>query len=264
MVIGLPAWTQRTASISPDAQKLRSIVSSASDPHRFLFDDLPGFASGDTKKLSEKDIALIVASIRSGLEELVCAYANMLDGIDTLLLTELNAKGTKKGREALSLRAKNVVGLSGDFRLDAFASRLTNFTGAHEDIEGIASLAANKPPRDWVDRDLDAAKLQIAELSQQFNRSEAFARVKGRADYRHAVGFVVGMPGSPKTLVEEFEIEDNDSGKVADLAENIRGTLSGWSQDRHVALAALAQVGAELVRNSSEKLKQNPKLKKAS
>ena len=49
VVIGLPGWTQRTASISSDAQRLRSIVSSASDPHRFLFDDLPGFAAGDTK-----------------------------------------------------------------------------------------------------------------------------------------------------------------------------------------------------------------------
>ena len=188
----------------------------------------------------------------------------MLDGIDSLLLTELNAKATKQGREALSLRAKSVVDLTGDFRLDAFASRLSNFTGSHEDIEGIASLAANKPPRDWVDRDLDAAKLEIAELSQQFNRSEAFARVKGRPDYRHAIGFVVGMPGSPKTLVEEFEIAGDDTGKVADLADNIRGTLPGRSQDRHVALAALAQVGAELVGKSSEKSKQNLKLKKAS
>ena len=74
---------------------------------------------------------------------MVGAYANMLDGIDSLLLTELNAKATKQGREALSLRAKSVVDLTGDFRLDAFASRLSNFTGSHEDIEGIASLAAN-------------------------------------------------------------------------------------------------------------------------
>ena len=72
------------------------------------------------------------------------------------------------------------------------------------------------------------------------------------------------MPGSPKTLVEEFEIEGDDTGKVADLADNIRGTLPGRSQDRHVALAALAQVGAELVGKSSEKSKQNLKLKKAS
>ena len=264
VVIGLPAWSQRTASISPDAHKLRSIVSSASDPHRFLFDDLPGFATGDTKKLSERDISSIVETIRNGLEELVGAYSKMLDGINALLLTELNAKGTKQGREALSRRAKSVVGLSGDFRLDAFASRLAEFTGAHDEIESIVSLAANKPPRDWVDSDLDAAKLQIAELSQQFNRSEAFARVKGRADHRHAVGFVVGMPGSPKTVVEEFEIEGDDTVKVAHLADNIRGMLSGPSQDRHVALAALAQVGAELVSNKSEKPKQNLKLKKAS
>ena len=98
IVTGLPPWTQRTASISPDAQRLRSIVTSASDPHRFLFDDLPGFASGDRKKLSEKDISLIVTSISAGLEELVGAYTKMLNEIDTLLLTELNVRSSKQGR----------------------------------------------------------------------------------------------------------------------------------------------------------------------
>ena len=264
VVIGLPAWTLRTSSISAGAQKLRSIVSSASDPHRFLFDDLPGFATGDSKKLSDRDITSIVDSIRSGLEELVGAYGSMLDGIDRLILSELNAKPTKAGRAALSARAKTVFDLSGDLRLDAFASRLSDYSGAHEEVEGIASLAANKPTRDWVDRDLDAAKLEIADLSQQFNRSEAFARVKGRADHRHAVGFIVGMPGSPKTLVEEFEIDGNDTDRVADLAESIRTMLAGPAQDRHVALAALAQVGAEIVSHSSPNARSEPKLKKAS
>ena len=264
IVIGLPAWTQRTSSISPDALRLRNIVTSASDPHRFLFDDLPGFAAGDIKKLTQRDINSIVGSIRAGLEELVDAYGKMLDAIDALLLSELNAMSSKKGREALSQRAKNVIGLTGDFRLDAFASRLASFSGMREDIEGIASLAANKPPRDWVDRDLDAANLQIAELSQQFNHAEAFARVKGRADHRHAVGFVVGMPGSPKTLVEEFEIEGEDTKKVTSLAEEIRELLPSASKNRQIALAALAQVGAELVDSASEKKYIKPKLKKAS
>lgn len=264
IVIGLPAWTQRTSLISVDAQKLRNIVSSASDPHRFLFDDLPGFANGDSKKLSERDIVSIVNSIRSGLAELVSAYAKMLGDMERLLLTELNAKSTKAGRLALSTRAKTVFDLSGDFRLDAFASRLSEYSGSLDDIEGIASLAANKPPRDWIDRDLDSAKLQIAELSQQFNRSEAFARVKGRVDHRHAVGFVVGMPGSPETLVEEFEIETNNKDDVADLAQRIRTMLPSIASDRHIVLAALAEVGAEIVSQNKDRKESNGKVKKAS
>ena len=264
IVIGLPGWAQRTASISNDAQRLRSIVTSASDPHRFLFDDLPGFASDDAKNLTERDIDAIVASIRAGLQDLVNAYPNMLAGLDRLMLSELNAVKSKKGRNALSQRAKNVHGLSGDFRLDAFTSRLMSFTGTREEIEGIASLAANKPPRDWVDRDLDAAQLQIAKLSQQFNRCEAFARVKGRADRRHAIAFVVGMPGSPKTMVEEFEIEEDDRQEVAALAEDIRTMLPETSQARHVALAALAQVGAELLSADAVKETAKPKVKQAS
>lgn len=264
IVIGLPAWTQRTTTIGQDAQRLRNVVTTASDPHRFLFDDLPGFAADDTKKLTARDIETIVKSIRMGLQELVSAYPNMLTGLKTLLLSELNATKSKRGMEVLSQRAKVVIGLSGEFRFDAFASRLVSFNGTNEDMEGIASLAANKPSRDWVDRDLDAARLQIAELSQLFNRCEAFARVKGRADHRHAVAFVVGMPGSPKTLVEEFEVGADDSNTVSELAEGIRDVLPKKRQTRNIVLAALAQVGAELLTTESIHDIPKPNLKQAS
>ena len=264
IVVGLPGWTLRTTSLTKDAQQLRNVVTSASDPHRFLFDDLPGFASDDTDKLTERDIDRIVMSIRVGLQELVDAYPNMLDQLDELLLSELNAVKSKKGRDDLSRRANNVIGLGGDYRFDAFASRLMNFTGTYEDIEGIASLAANKPPRDWVDRDLDAAQLQIAVLAQQFNHYEAFARVKGRADHRHAVAFVVGMSGSPKTMAEEFEVSEYDAYKVSELVGKIRAILPAKRQARKVVLAALAQVGAEILDKSAMKAESKSNQKRAS
>jgi len=46
IVTELPAWTLRTNTLSQDARRLREIIRSAADPHRFLFDDLPGFAAG--------------------------------------------------------------------------------------------------------------------------------------------------------------------------------------------------------------------------
>ena len=82
VVTSLPVWTQRTTTISRDAQKLRGIVSSASDPYRFLFDDLPKFALGNTEEFSEHNIEGTVQSTRACLQELVNAYPAMLKGTD--------------------------------------------------------------------------------------------------------------------------------------------------------------------------------------
>lgn len=260
IVINLPMWTRRTASISEDAQRLRALVMAASDPHRFLFDDLPGFASNDKAQLTKKDIANIVASIRHGLEELVGAYPAMLASLHTLLLSELGAETTA---DRLAARAANVFGLTGDLRLDAFATRLMEFSGADSDVEGIASLAVSKPPRDWIDRDLDAAKMQIAELAQLFNRSEAFARVKGRTDQRHAIAFVVGLSGSPHTTMREFIVDEKDIAEAAALAEQVKTVLSRQSVDHNIVLAALAQIGAQLIEPTSN-TPSTKRLKKAS
>ena len=48
-------------------------------------------------------------SIRVGLQELVDAYPNMLDQLDELLLSELNAVKSKKGRDALIADGRNNV-----------------------------------------------------------------------------------------------------------------------------------------------------------
>lgn len=251
VVVGLPSWTKRTMTLSEDSSRLRSIVANASDPHRFLFDDLPGFAAG-SDKLSANDITCIVTSIRNGLDELVNAYQAMCENLQSLMLDELNVKPTKAGWQVLQQRAKLVFNLTGDFRLDAFASRLTEYDGSIEAIEGVASLAANKPPRDWVDRDLDVARLEIAQLAQKFNQAEVFARVKGRDDYQHAVGFVVGMPGAPKPIVEQFAISGDESSAVSDVADQVRSVLTTAGVSERIALAALARVGSELATTSED------------
>ena len=122
----------------------------------------------------------------------------MLLDVRELLLAELAAAPTENGLRTLRARAENVIGLTGDFRLDAFASRIATFSLDADMIEGIASLAANKPPKDWVDRDLDAARIEIADLARRFKRSEAFGRVKGRAGHAPRDGIRDWGEGQPR------------------------------------------------------------------
>lgn len=253
-VMALPSWTRRTQTLSADATKLRSIIMSANDPHRFLFDDLTELGASEGGSMSAKKIKSIVHSIGVGLEELVAAYSGMLGELRGLLETELKFKGGSAGYKKLALRANNVIGLSGDYRLDAFATRLKSFSGKDADVEGIASLAANKPPKDWVDRDLDAARIEIAALAERFKTSEAFGRVKGRPDNRHSVAFVIGLPGSHETIIDEFEVGQDDDIGVEKTVRDIKNAISESGLDKNVLLAALAQVGADIVSS-----KQNSK-----
>ena len=147
-------------------------------------------------------------------------------------------------------RAENIRQLAGDFRLDAFVGRLFRFDGSDESFEGIASLAANKPPRDWVDPDLDRAAIELADLAQRFLRAETYARVKGRPDKRHAMAVVIGMDGRPAPLLEEFDIADSDRTAVNELVERVAAALAEDDTSRRsIILAALAELSTRYMKN---------------
>lgn len=151
----------------------------------------------------------------------------------------------------LRKRAENVLQVSGDFRLNAFIGRLSQFQGAHSDIEGLASLAVNKPPQDWTDPDLNQVTLELASFAQQFILVEAFARVKGRGDKRHAMAVVVGMDGQPTPFSHEFSVTDSDYDAIQDLIHRVELTLAqADQQQKNIIMAALAELSARYMRNS--------------
>ena len=113
-------------------------------------------------------------------------------------------------------------------------------------MEGLAGMAVNKPPRNWVDPDIDRATVELADMAQQFVRAEAFARVKGRQDKRHSMAVVVGMGGQPKLVHDEFEIMDIEQPAVRALIERVDATLRDNGEERrNIILAALAELSAQ-------------------
>lgn len=240
----LPPWTKKTNRLSANATRVRNLFKRAIDPNRFIFNDIPEIVGGKINLSHESDLQLVVKSVREGLDELVQAYPTMLRRMRETMLTELQVPNLSPPSLAeLRDRAMNIRGVSGDFRLDAFIGRLMEFHGAEIEVEGIASLAANKPPRDWVDPDADRAALEIAELAQKFIRTETFARVKGRHQKRDALAVLVGLHGRPAPMVEEFAIAESDRAAVNDIV--IRFELALKESDRShrsVILAALAEL----------------------
>ncbi|MEH6720190.1 MAG: ATP-binding protein [Aurantimonas endophytica] len=243
LVTGAPGWVRRTTRLGPIASKVRDIAATAHDPNKFMLDDLPALFGREAD--DDRHLENVVAELKAGLRELSLAYDAMFMSLRDVLVDELRAGRPDTDWSRLQLRARVVIGLTGNYRLDAFATRLSTFDGSIETLEGLASLAANKPPRDWVDRDVDAARVELAALSQEFLRAEGFAHVKGREDGRVRMALFISDPGRPALLTPEFSVDDLDRQRARQLAAKLY-KLIGNEVTRDVALAAVVELGAIL------------------
>jgi len=247
----LPQWTQRTMRLSANAIRIRDLFKRARDPNQFIFNDLPQLAGTNGDLESEDGFRRIVGSVRDALEEMVKAYPQMLQRLADNTLTELQVpNSSSQALSDLRDRASNIRELGGDFRLNAFVNRISSYHGTITDVEGLAGLAANKPARDWIDADLDTASIELADLAQRFNKTEAFARVKGRPDKRHAMAVIIGIGGRPVPILDEFDVSDAELANVEALTAGLRQVLQKQrNAKRSVILAALAELSAEVMQN---------------
>ena len=247
----LPAWVDRTQRLSENAKQVRRLFKQANDPNRFIFDDIPQLMNADSAAHHERH-ELISAMVRDGLSELSEAYPAMLRRLREVILTELGVANASPSMLAeVRARAENIRQISGDLRLEAFILRIAQFEGTDENMESLASMAANKPPRQWVDSDIDRTTVELAELAQSFKRHEAFAHVHGRQDYRLAMAVVVGLNGQP--IHDEFEITSSEEGQVDDLIRRVRSALlDSGEEGQNIILAALARVTADYLEGRSE------------
>jgi hypothetical protein len=249
LVRSQPPFVLRTMRMSQRALAIRSALRAASDPHVLLHETLPSTLErllGKERPPLQEELSVLDAA----LEEIATAYNHMLHRIDERFRVELGVAESPIGDEELRARAERIRELSGDLRLEAFAARLASYRSELNAIEGIASLAVNKASRDWTDNDVDAALLEVAALAQRFNRAEAFARVKGRPDGRHAISIVVGLDRAPVIVSRDFEITERDRKLVLEIARRMSSVGKGARPE--ILLAALAQVGCDLITAESD------------
>jgi hypothetical protein len=244
LVNELPNWVLRTTGLPQTATKVRNLAKTANDPDKFLLDDLPSVL-GDA---NDDDGGRIAGLVNEGLEALLAAYPLLLEGFETVMLQELRVRGrTQEALDDLRERAGVIKGLTGNYRLDAFATRLATYEFARErieGIEGIASLAAGKPSRDWVDRDVDHARIELAALAQEFVKAEGFAHVKGRQDRRVNLAIYTSDWRKDAPVKAEFDVTASDDDKIAALVAQIQTLFVHENVDREVALAVVAELGA--------------------
>ena len=249
----LPQWTKRTMRLSANAVCIRNMFKHARDPNKFLFDDIPATLGEHITQIDENSLPHVVDNIRDGLEELVQAYPLMLRRLRHIMFEELQVPNmSQQSLAELHERAQNISQVVGDFKLEAFIGRLAQFSNSDASFENIASLAASKPPRNWIDSDLDRTTIEIAELAQKFLRAETFARVKGRPDKRHAMAVVVGMDNRPTPFHDEFVVTDLERTQVDELIKRVDKTLErSGERRRNIILAALAELSARYLKQAA-------------
>lgn len=240
----LPFWTQRTHQLSQESRAVRDTLLKAKDPHKVLFVDLAAL-------LNANDGKTYIQALRNPIFELATAYETMLRRIGAYILEALDAPDNQLDR--LRARAEAVSGITGDLRQDSFATRLSKYDGSIESIEGILSLAANKPPRDWIDRDIDSAMLEISRVALRFRQAEAFVSVKGRQPNSEAFAVVIGAGSNAKTISRTFAITDRHRRTVESKAEEIADQLRQQGLETEIILAILAKAGMQLAAEEEQK-----------
>ncbi len=240
LVVGLPSWTKRTMTVSPRAQQVRAMLLKASDPLRVLFSDLPTL-------LEAQDPATLNTRLQAVTDELSEAYHRMIASVRAHLLEALDHG--ERPLDELHKRAATVKGMTGDFKLDAFATRLGTYDESDETVESLISLAIDKPQAAWVDRDIDAAMAKLAAWAVDFRKSETMAPLRGRPSTRRLIGVVFGASHG-QDATGFVDISEKDTPTIDRLVKQFMEKAKG--ERGEVILAALAEAGAMLIKQQDK------------
>lgn len=236
LAFSLSSWAKRTQRVSKEAKAVRDILLRANDPNRLLMIDLPAILEVPMREVGTR--------LEPLLRELLDAYPLMLRKVDRAMAEALDAAAGEDME--LRERAEPIAKFGADLRLQGFAARLAKRDGSLQGIEGILSLAANKPPRDWTDLDIEAALLAVSDLALSFRKAEALVSVHGRGLGREAIAVVIGTGGASEVITKTFELASRDKQAVDDAARDLLSRLESLGLKGDLLFAALAKASSTL------------------
>ena len=232
----LPNWSKRTSTVSLESQKLRSAILRASDPHKVLFSDLPNILETD-------DEIVLVDKISALTKELQSAYPSLLDKFKDLTFKALDHQGEIS---LLLKRAETIKGLSGDFAIDAFIARLSVFKNDQESLEGLLSTTINKNPKDWVDRDVDAAINKLGGFCNSFRQIESLNNLRGKESSRQSFAFIYSDPKN-SMVSKNFDVANEKLPELKLLSKELLLELYKKGLTKDEILATFAQACNETI-----------------
>ena len=250
----LRPWVKRTKRLSPQTVQIRDVVLKANDPVKLLFDDLPPLCKTD----GDQDDEAIVRCLNVAINELRAAYDNLMADLKDSIFQHLSIEGAYENKvQKAKTRAEIVINVSGDFSLDAFARRLQQADDRNHWIESIASLAVNKPPREWTDSDIDRAKAEMFEFCNRFKRIELYAMKKAKQPGAYSVAMFVDDANQTHEYLQSLYLTGDQKKQKQKIHMQLSDMLESTEVDKEVHLAALTDLARELMSEQQKEKVRN-------
>ncbi len=217
----IPNWSKRSAKVSDNAKKIRSLFSRASDPAQFTLVDLPNlFGSINVNNSEErKDLC---DKIYQGLDELRTLQTKFLESLHSHLMNELGVFPVNKTTiTKLHERAETVQKLAGDATMDSFIINIQELAETSENTEKIATLLVLKSATSWIDNDVDRIMVEATMKAREFLSLETMSHIKGKKNYRKAMSIVSFDSRLEQGKVTDVAVSDDAFDEGATLAKDL-------------------------------------------
>jgi hypothetical protein len=228
-ILRLPAWTRRTAEISPETLRVRAVLLAAHDPNALLFHELP-------RVLGTDDAKVILRELTSAIEELEFALTLKIENIIGTLFKALEEQ--QGAYKSIKLRAAKLKGTTGDPEVNGFISRLSDYDGTEDQRLQLVSTAARKQLKDLTDADLKNAENQLLAWSLEFKKLELLSVLGGRSKGKYMINLAYGLADKQESAVIQFDVSDESRELAVTHAKQVIALLS--KLDRRTQLATLA------------------------
>lgn len=231
----LPAWVKNARLSDGPAKRFRDAVLKANDPYRLLLEDLYTVFDMDSAKSEKDSDQLLDNTLNSAIDQLRSMHVEMLNGYEKILNAELGELDA-----ALVERCNKVKEIAADYRLQAFAQRLSQCNSNNDRwLESLIGLVASAPAKDWNDSILARGREELFEYCQRFKRVETFiaAGEKSEIGRSKSIALVIGSGGQAEEYVRQVSISDKQSKEVSQLKSELFKVLKKHNADDLKALA---------------------------
>jgi hypothetical protein len=241
-VFSLHPFARKTNNLGVLTKKLRILLLAAKDPYDLLFIDIP-------KSFEVESTIAIASLLKDGLKELEQFWPNKLQEIEADLLKSLDHYGDLNN---LRVRAKSLLKIKADPRLNIFINRLSEYNGTQKEVESLIGLTIKKQSKDWIDQDIDLAILQLKSWSEAFRRYETIAFENNQNNGRYAISMSFATQDG-QTVSGIVDFSKDDISQIDTVVEKMNKQFFESSLKKEILLAAISKIGSELLNEVKQK-----------
>lgn len=175
-VMLLEPYALQARRLSPEALKVRGVLSSATDPDELVFTALPAILGLEPILTStpsdEQAASSYITRVTTALDELSGAGAALRQEVVATISREFRLPPQLgELRSGLTERLRGFADASLEIDLQGFVSRVLNESLPDEDwLDPIIIRLTNKALGDWTDRDIDSFPLQVKQMARALDR----------------------------------------------------------------------------------------------